>query len=126
MTRIRPALFACAALLAFSLTGCVQSNGTESGATRLTVESTVDSCATSVDSAPRGSVVFTVKNSGDQETEFYLLSEDGSRVVGEVEHIGPDTSRDLTVSLEPGTYFTVCKPGMTGDGVGRAEFTVTE
>jgi iron uptake system component EfeO len=38
-------------------------------------------------------------------------------IMGEVENIGPGTSRDLTVELDPGLYEVVCKPGMVGDGI---------
>jgi iron uptake system component EfeO len=58
-------------------------------------------------------------------TEFYLLASDGLRIVGEVENIAPGASRTLTVVAQPGDYFTLCKPGMVGDGVGRTGFTVT-
>ena len=62
---------------------------------------------------------------GDDVTEFYLLGEDGLRVVSEVENVGPGLTRDLVVQVKPGTYYTACKPGMVGDGI-RAEFTVTD
>ena len=58
-------------------------------------------------------------------TEFYLLGEDGLRIVGEVENIGPNLSRPLVVSAPAGSYQTACKPGMKGDGI-RQDFTVTE
>ena len=44
--------------------------------------------------------------------------------MGEVENIGPGTSRDFTVDLGAGTYEVACKPGQTGDGI-RTEITVT-
>ena len=37
-----------------------------------------------------------------QVTEFYLLGEDGLRIVGEVENIGPGLTRDLVVQAAPG------------------------
>jgi len=58
-------------------------------------------------------------------TEFYLLAEDGLRILGEVENIAPGLSRDLVVAAPPGEYFTACKPGMVGDGI-QAAFTVTD
>ena len=58
-------------------------------------------------------------------TEFYLLAEDGLRIVGEVENVGPGLSRDLVVIAPEGKYFTACKPGMVGDGI-RAGFEVTD
>lgn len=115
-----------AGLAALALTGCVPNTNADADGTAISVESSATECTVSSASAPSGSVVFTVKNTGEQETEFYLLGEDGKRVVGEVEHIGPGTSRDLVVDVAAGEYFTVCKPGMSGDGVGRTAFTVTE
>ncbi len=58
-------------------------------------------------------------------SEFYLLADDGLRIVGEVENIGPGLTRDLVLLAQPGTYYTACKPGMVGDGI-RAGFTVTD
>ena len=39
---------------------------------------------------------------GDQVTEFYLLGEDGLRIVAEVENVGPSITRALTVTRRPG------------------------
>ena len=96
-----------------------------SGPTTIDVESNDTECKLSATEAPSGNVVFTVKNSGGQVTEFYLLAEDGVAIIGEVENIGPGLSRDLVVRAEPGSYVTACKPGMTGDGI-RGDFTVTD
>lgn len=91
----------------------------------LTVDSSADACTLSATEAPAGTLTFDVTNSGDQVTEFYLLGEDGLRIVAEVENIGPSISRTLTVNAPAGTYVTACKPGMTGEGI-RGDFTVTE
>jgi iron uptake system component EfeO len=114
---------AAATLLA--LTGCVPNNASGTNAA-LTVDSSSDACAVSTASAPSGTLQFSIKNSGDQVTEFYLLAEDGLRIVGEVENIGPGLSRDLVVQAKPGDYFTVCKPGMIGTGIGKSKFTVVD
>ena len=87
--------------------------------------STADACDVSAASAPSGTLRFSVTNDGDDVTEFYLLGEDGLRVISEVENVGPGLSRDLVVQAEPGTYYAACKPGMVGDGI-RSEFTVTD
>ena len=75
--------------------------------------------------ATSGTLAFDVTNAGTDVTEFYLLADDGLRIVGEAENIAPGASRTLTVVAQPGEYFTVCKPGMIGDGVGRSAFTVS-
>jgi iron uptake system component EfeO len=118
---------ACAAVV-LPLSGCglTESNDSKSGSenSTITVTSTDDACTLSASSAKAGNIVFKVQNSGTKVTEFYLYAEDGLRIVGEQENIGPGITRDLVVNAGPGTYVTACKPGMTGKGI-RSDFTVT-
>jgi iron uptake system component EfeO len=101
-------------------------DGSASGDSRtIAVTSTDDGCDVSTAEVPAGTLTFDVANDGSQVTEFYLLGEDGLRIVGEVENIGPQLSRQLVVNVPDGEYVTACKPGMKGDGV-RADFTVTK
>ena len=118
-------LTAASALGLLALTGCVANASADSAPAALTVDSSTDACTVSARDAPAGTLSFRVTNSGDQVTEFYLLAEDGLRIVGEAENIGPGLTRDLVVQLAEGEYVTACKPGMTGDGIGKAGFTVT-
>lgn len=118
------AVLGAAAALGLALTGCV-AKGDVSAAGRLTVSSTADACSISSATATSGTLAFDVSNKGDEVTEFYLLAEDGVRIVGEVENVAPGASRTLTVVAQPGEYFTVCKPGMIGAGVGKTAFSVT-
>jgi iron uptake system component EfeO len=118
---------ALAASLVCSACTVDNSNGNDSSdsdAQKLTVSATDDACKVSPDHAPAGTLTFAVTNNGTKMNEFYLLSEDGKKVVGEVEDIGPGLSRNLVVHAEAGKYVTACKPGMTGKGL-RADFTVT-
>ena len=115
------ALVAAGTLLA----GCVPNAPAGADATVVAVDSTADGCAVDTATVASGTVTFSVTNSGDRITEFYLLGEDGLSIVSEVENIAPGSSRDLTVVAQPGSYFTECKPGMIGAGVGTADFTVT-
>ena len=126
-TRVALALATSAAAL-LALSACVPNAPTDTaaGSGGLTVDSSASDCAVSSTTAPSGTLAFNIKNSGTQVTEFYLLADDGLRIVGEVENIGPGISRDLVVQAKPGTYFTVCKPGMIGAGIGKAEFTVSD
>jgi iron uptake system component EfeO len=120
-------LVAASAVGLLALTGCVaNATATDSATASLTVDSSADACTVSAAQAPSGNLSFTVTNSGEQVTEFYLLAEDGLRIVGEVENIGPGLSRDLVVQLAPGSYLTTCKPGMVGDGIDKTAFTVSE
>ena len=126
MTILRPRALGAAAgisLAALVLAGCVAKADTAAGS--LSVDSTDDACAVSTATATSGSLTFDITNGSTQITEFYLLADDGLRIVGEVENIAPGASRTLTVVAQPGDYYTVCKPGMIGEGVGKAAFTVT-
>lgn len=111
-----------------ALSGCTENTANttnDAAGGTIPVTSTEDACQVGTAEAPSGHVVFSVKNEGNQVTEFYLLGDDGLRIVGEVENIGPGLTRDLVVQAAPGSYVTACKPGMVGDGI-RAAFTVTD
>jgi iron uptake system component EfeO len=126
VNRLSLAVAVSTALILCALTGCVPNSPSTPGASTITVTSTQTACTLSQAEAVSGTVSFTVTNAGDDVTEFYLLGDDKLRIVGELENIGPGIERTLVVTLAPGTYFTTCKPGMTGDGVGTAAFTVTD
>ena len=114
------------ALLPLTACSLAESNEKDDkGTGPIAVTSSNDECELSATEAGSGTVTFTVKNAGSKVTEFYLYAEDGKRIVGEVENIGPGLTRELVVTAAPGTYVTACKPGMAGDGI-RADFTVTD
>lgn len=110
-----------------ALAACGTESTEQSGdsARTLSVESTDSECKLSAAEAPAGVLTFNVSNSGSDVTEFYLLGDDGLRIVAEVENIGAGGNNKLTVNAPAGEYFTACKPGMKGEGI-RADFTVTE
>jgi iron uptake system component EfeO len=56
---------------------------------------------------PAGSVTFSVKNAGTEEHEFEIFK--GETVVDEVEGLVPGLTKELTVTLEAGSYTYVCK-----------------
>lgn len=124
---MRKSLYSAGALLsvgAIALTGCTPnsannasggSGGTADGS--ISVTSTDTECKLSATEVKAGKVTFKVKNEGAKVTEFYVLGSDGLRIISEVENIGPNLSRDLTVELPEGSYKTACKPGMVGDGI---------
>jgi iron uptake system component EfeO len=120
---------ACALTVLATATGCSLTEPKEpassGGSGTINVESSADACQLTSTKAPSGNVVFKVKNTGAEVTEFYVYAEDGLRIVGEIENVGPGLSRDLVLRAAPGTYITACKPGMTGKGI-RSEFTVTD
>jgi len=121
------ALLVAAPFLAACTENADSSDGAADGGDprALSVESSDDACDVSAATAPAGTLTFEVTNTGSQVTEFYLLGEDGLRIVSEVENVGPNLTREMTVNAPAGSYFTACKPGMTGEGI-RADFTVTE
>ena len=123
-----------AAVSALGLSACVANNPSSSSASGsaaasdapLTVTITDDTCKVSTASVPSGVVNFKLTNNGTVRNEFEILAEDKLRIVGERENLGPGTSVDYTVTLQPGKYFTACKKNMVGALVGATEFTVTD
>ena len=91
----------------------------------IAVTSTDTACDVAAASTTSGTVTFEVTNRGSQVTEFYLMGEDGLRIISEVENIAPGAARTLTATVQPGSYVTLCKPGMIGSGIGQKAFTVT-
>jgi iron uptake system component EfeO len=127
-SRRRLAVAAAAVVLPLALAACTDnaSPASPAGATGpIQVTSTSDACKVSTPAAKSGNLTFSVQNGGNEVTEFYLLAEDGLRIVGEVENIGPGLTRNLVVTVPAGKYTTACKPGMEGDGI-RTAFEVTE
>lgn len=108
---------------AIALTGCVPNAAVD--APGIAVTASDDDCVVESATAKSGTITFTVTNAGTKVNEFYLLGGNGLTIVGEVENIAPGSTRDLTVQAGPGDYFTACKPGMIGAGVGQAAFAVS-
>lgn len=105
---------------ALTLTGC--GSGGSQGSMRsgsVAVTATENECAVAASSLPSGPATFAVTNTGDRVTEVYVYAQ-GDRVIGEVENVGPGTSRDLIIALSAGDYQVVCKPGMVGSGIRTA------
>ena len=96
---------ALAAVAAVALSGCVAKSEVASG-DALTVTSTDTSCEVSATAAKSGTLTFAVSNTSSQVSEFYLLAEDGLRIIGEVENIAPGAERTLTVVAQPGRRAT--------------------
>jgi iron uptake system component EfeO len=125
MNLLRPTLPVALLLAVPVLAACTENADPKEGDPRsIAVSSTDDACDVSAEEAPAGTLRFDVTNEGSQVTEFYLLGEDGLRIVGEVENIGPNLDRQLVVTAPEGKYVTACKPGMKGEGI-RSDFTVT-
>ena len=112
----------CAALLV----GC-GSDGA-SGSAAIGVRAGNDTCTATKTQLGSGHLVFDVKNVGDDVTEVYVYGKDSAgafkKIIGEVENIAPQTSRDFPVTLSAGEYELACKPGQKGDGI-RTKLVVT-
>ena len=130
MPHHRTAVLVAAALAVPALASCTDNNtgaGGKAGTDdrTISVTSTDSSCKLSTDHAPSGNLVYKVENAGNKVTEFYLYGEDGLRIVGEVENVGPGLTRNLVLNVAPGKYVPACKPGMAGKGI-RGSFTVVD
>lgn len=122
----RHLLLATPLALTALLTGC---GGESGGGSAQSVKVTAgdDSCQLSETDLAAGPTTFAVTNEGSKVTEVYVYGESGgafTKVVSEVENIGPGTSRDMDVDLAAGSYEIACKPGQKGDGI-RETVTVT-
>jgi len=106
-------------VLAAGLAACTSTDTKDA----IAVTATNNACKVAEAQLRAGKSTFTVKNDGDDVTEVYVYAK-GDEVKGEVENIGPGTSRDLAVDLVAGKYEVACKPGMKGDGI-RTTITVT-
>jgi hypothetical protein len=117
-----------AALLAVPLIAACSDNSEQKGGKTVAVTATDSACTVGTTALPAGTTTFTVTNEGSKVTEVYVYGEqDGAytKIINEVEDIGPGTSRDMQVQLAGGTYEVACKPGQRGDGI-RQKITVTD
>jgi uncharacterized cupredoxin-like copper-binding protein len=120
----RRRLVLVAALLTVPTLAACSSGTTTSGSSadsgRVTVTATDDTCTVSRTELAVGTTTFAVTNKGSKITEVYVYGQqDGAftKVVSEVENIGPGTSRTMSADLADGTYEVACKPGQAGDGI---------
>ncbi|GAA1816859.1 iron uptake system protein EfeO [Planosporangium flavigriseum] len=114
---------ACVTLGALALTGLAACGQQTAKTEKIAVTASDTACEVARTELPAGAHTFSVTNKGSKVTEFYVYAKDGS-IKGEVENIGPGTTRDVHVELVAGEYESACKPGMKGDGI-RGKLTVT-
>lgn len=81
--------------------GGTQPGGGQAGASRVAVVE--KEWAIEVGGVPSGAVTFAVTNSGAVEHNF-VIRETGARLDG----LHPGQTKELTVTLQPGTYTLVC------------------
>jgi hypothetical protein len=109
------------------MTACGGDSGSSGSSTEVAVTAGDDSCEIAETDLEAGDTTFAVTNDGSKVTEVYVYGESGgkfTKIVSEVENIGPGTSRDMDVALAAGDYEIACKPGQKGDGI-RQAITVT-
>ncbi|SBW22999.1 hypothetical protein FDG2_3412 [Candidatus Protofrankia californiensis] len=105
---------------------CGGSSDEKGSPSTVAITATDSTCEVARTALPAGETTFAVTNKGSKVTEVYVYGErDGAytKVISEVENIGPGTSRDMQVQLTGGTYEVACKPGQRGDGI-RQKITV--
>ena len=108
------------------MTGCAANNNGGSSDGPIEVKITDTSCEVSASEVPSGTVTFNITNSGTATNEFEILAEDQLQIISERENLTPGTTVELTVQLEPGSYYTASKTNMVGALVGATAFTVND
>ena len=88
-------------------TGATAGAGATAGPGAIAVEAKEYKFTPSDITAPAGSVTFAVKNAGTEEHEFEIFK--GETVVDEIEGLVPSLTKNLTVTLEAGSYAFMCK-----------------
>ncbi|MFE7295494.1 EfeM/EfeO family lipoprotein [Streptomyces sp. NPDC057579] len=83
---------------------------TADGLPHTTVEISSGDCGRGWQHPRPGTQVFDLHNSSSRAAEVYLRGAGGGPVYGEVEGIGPGTTRQLRVRLGPGAYAFTCLP----------------
>jgi hypothetical protein len=78
-------------------------------------------------SAPRGTVIFRVHNTGEDHHEFLVIKTDrapgalpteangsyledgpGTQLLEEIEDVGPGETKELSIDLDPGNHVLIC------------------
>lgn len=122
----RFSILAAGAALAIAVSGCGSSSKTGGSATDTDVQKvpftlTKAGCDPADLTVHAGATTFDVKNDGaDAVTEMEL--QQGGRIVGEVENLTPGLSGSFSVTLQPGSYETVCP---NGSSAAKSKVTVT-
>jgi len=95
------------------LGACSSSDSTGAATTVVATDST---CRPATTTFEPGTHTFELQNDGTKENELYLYGPK-DKIIGEVEHVGPGTSRRMNVELTTGDFELACKPGGAGAGI---------
>jgi iron uptake system component EfeO len=111
----RFSILAAGAALAVAVSGCGSSSKTSAGGSNVKKVSftlTKAGCDPAHLELPPGATTFEVRNDGaDAVTEMEL--QQNGRIVGEVENLTPGIFGSFSITLQPGTYQTICPNGTT-------------
>nr|WP_265563393.1 EfeM/EfeO family lipoprotein [Streptomyces hygroscopicus] len=99
-----------AALLVTAVGGARRARAAADGLVHTTVEVSPSGCGRGWTSPVSGLQVFDLHNTSSAAAEVYLEDARSRAVYGEVEGIGPGTTRQLTVRLGKGSYAFTCLP----------------
>jgi high-affinity iron transporter len=72
------------------------------------IQVTAQACAPGWSSAHAGSDTFAVANKSGHTVEINLISAASQGIAAEIETLGPATTQNMTVALQPGGYFFRC------------------
>jgi len=122
MSRRTPWFVAPVSALALATIGLAACGKAKVDAT-VAVDGTDAACTPASTSIAPGRIAFAFSNKAGIENELYVKTPE-DKILGEVEGVGPGSTRNLTVTLKAGTYKLVCKPGEKGDGI-STPFTIT-
>jgi uncharacterized cupredoxin-like copper-binding protein len=110
------------------LAACGSSGDSGASGEEIAITAGDTTCDVAKTTLSAGKHTFDVTNDGKDVTEVYVYGKGGDgdfdKVIGEVENIAPQTSRDFPVTLSGGDYEVACKPGQKGDGI-RTKLTVS-
>jgi len=120
----KKSLTVIALVVSLSLSGCAK-RAENSAQNVIEVASSPGICRISKDSIQAGTIVFRVTNASNSASEFYILEEDGKKIVTEVENIGPNLSRDLVTKLDQGTFYAMCVPANNTEPI-KTKLKVTQ
>ena len=115
-----------AILLSAPLLAACGSTSRKAAAGNIAITAKDDACEVATTTLKPGKTTFSVSNKGSKVTEVYVYAEQNgkyTKMISEVENIGPGVTRELQADLTGGEYEIACKPGQTGDGI-RTRITV--
>ena len=114
----RPWLIAGTAVALAAVSGCggsapkqgAAADADYPGLPHTTVQVSAGSCGTGWTKPQAGLQVFEVSNTGSTPADAYLKNPSTGAVLGEIEGLGPGTSRPMVVRLSAGSYAFSCLP----------------